>query len=134
MKFEDYNVNEGSTIEMSLRLQSGMKNDESMAVVGSTEERPVKRRTSEPCIDRNGIEEVKLSDVTAKIESASKRSDERMEAMMQRMEYMVTQTSDAVMKSFGNQINDAESTVKELRKEGEVKFGKVDERFTEIEA
>ena len=72
--------------------------------------------------------------MTAKIESASKRSDERMEAMMQRMEFLVTQTSDAVMKSFGNQINDANSTVKELRKEGEVKCGKVDERFTEIEA
>ena len=121
-------------IERSLRLQGGMKNDESMAVVGSTEERQVKRRTSEPCIDTNGTEEVKLSDVTAKIESASKRSDERVEAMMQRMEYMVTQTSEPVMKLVGNQINDVNSTVKELRKDREVKFGKMDERFTKIEA
>ena len=66
MKIEDYNITEGSSTEMSLRLQGGIKNDKSMVSAGIAEERQVKRRTSEPCSDVCGFEEVKLSDVTAK--------------------------------------------------------------------
>ena len=53
---------------------------------------------------------------------------------MRRMECMVTQTSEAVMKSVSNQVNDMNSTVKVLRKEIEVKFEKMDETFTAMEA
>ena len=54
VKIEDYNMKEGTTIEMTLRLQGGMKNDESMASAGIAEEMQVKRRTSEPCSDISG--------------------------------------------------------------------------------
>ena len=53
---------------------------------------------------------------------------------MRRMEYMVTQTNEAVIKSVSNQVNDMNSTVPEVRKEGEVKFEKMDDTFTAMEA
>ena len=57
-----------------------------------------------------------------------------MEAIMQRMEFMITKTSEAVMKSVTNQINDMNTTVKEMRKEGEFKFEKIEERIIVMEA
>ena len=73
VKIEDYNMKEGRTIEMTLRLQGGMKNDESMASAGIAEERQVKRRTPEPCSAISGIDDVRLSEMIANIESASKK-------------------------------------------------------------
>ena len=82
------NVKEAATIDTTLRLQGGLKNDESIASARIPEERQVKRRTSEPCSEISGIEEVKLSDVTEhmkkEVYSASKISDERTEKMMQK--------------------------------------------------
>ena len=105
-----------------------------MASAGIAEERQVKRRTSEPCSDISGIEDVRRREVTTKIQSALKRKNERMEALMRRMKYMVTQTSEAVMKSVSNQVNDMNSMFKEVRKEGEVKSQKMDDTFTAMEA
>ena len=50
------------------------------------------------------------------------------------MKYMVTQTNEAVMKSVSNQVNDMNSMVKEVRKEGEVISEKMDDTFTAMEA
>ena len=47
-----------------MRLQGGMKNDESMTSAGIADDRQVKRNTSEPCSGRSGIDEVKLSGYT----------------------------------------------------------------------
>ena len=74
MKIEDYSMKEGTAIEMTLRLQGGMKNDESMASAGLQEKGQVKRRTSEPCSDISVIEDVRLREVTQKIQSASKKN------------------------------------------------------------
>ena len=71
VKIED--MKEGRTIEMTLRLQGGMKNDESMASAGIAEERQVKRRTPEPCSAISGIDDVRLSEMIANIESASNK-------------------------------------------------------------
>ena len=109
------------------KLQGGMKNDESMTSAGIAEERQVKRRTSEPCSEISGIDEVKFSDVTAHIESASRRPDERMEVMMK-------QTSEVVLQSVNAQINGINSTINEMGEEREDKLGKIDERFTALEA
>ena len=104
-----------------------MKNDESMTSAGIAKERQVKRRTSEPCSEISGIGEVKFSDVTAHTESASRRPDERMEVMMK-------QTSEVVLQSVNAQINGINSTINEMGEEREDKLGKMDERFTALEA
>ena len=83
---------------MTVRLQGWTKDEEMRTSTEATEERQVGRRTSEPCSETNGIEEMKLGDVTdlkkreieiastrtdEKIESASKRSNKRMEKVIQ---------------------------------------------------
>ena len=71
--------------------------------------------------------EVELSDVTSKIESAPQRSEDQVEVRIQQRQFFVRRSSREVVKSVNNQIS-------EMRTEGEVKFGKIDERFTAMEA
>ena len=77
------NIKEDTTIEMTLRLQGGMKNDDPTTLA-----RDCWKKSSEPFSETSEIDEVKLSDVTAQMESASKRSDAKMDDMIQRMEAM----------------------------------------------
>ena len=111
-----------------------MKNDESMTSAGIAEDRQVTRKSSGPCSEKSGIDEVKLSDVTAHIRSASTRSDAMMVDMMQRREVMMKQTSEIVLQSVNAQINGINSTINEMREGGGNKRGKIDERFAEVEA
>ena len=45
----DSNIKEGTTIDMTLRLLGGMRNEGPAASSQQMEERQVKRRSSEPC-------------------------------------------------------------------------------------
>ena len=65
----------------------------------------MKVRTSEPSSKVSGIDEMKLSDVAAQKESASRGTDARMEDMTQRMEVVMKQTSEAMLQSASAQIN-----------------------------
>ena len=111
-----------------------MKKDDSMTCAGIAKDRQVNRKSVQPLSEISGIGEVKLSDVTARIESASRRSDAKMDDMMQRMETMVHKTSGMVLQPVKTQINGTSSTINETREEGESKLGKMDERFTAVEA
>ena len=68
------------------------------------------RKSSDPCSEISGIDEMKLSDVTAHTESASRRSNEKMEDMMKGMEVVMKQTSNIVIQSVNTQINGINST------------------------
>ena len=92
-------IGEDTTTEMTLRLQGGLKSDESMTSAGIAEDRQVKRKSSEPFSEINGFDEVKLSDVTAHIESASRRSDARIEDTVKGVEVIMKQTTDTVLQS-----------------------------------
>ena len=118
---------------MTLRLLGGMKSDESMTSAGIAGDRQVKRKSLDPCSEISGFDEVKPSDVTAQKERASRRSDAKMEEMMKRTEFVTKQTSETVLHSVNAQINGRNPTVNEM-KGGESKFGKMDERFADLEA
>ena len=60
----DSNVKDETIIEVTLRLQGGMKNEATTTSAESVGERQVKRRTSEPCSEISEINEIKLDDVT----------------------------------------------------------------------
>ena len=77
---------------------------------------------------------MKLSDDTAHTESASRRSHAKMDGMMQRMEAMMHKTSGMVLQSVTAQINGINSKINEKREEGESQLGKMDDRFTALEA
>ena len=111
-----------------------MKSDEPTTPAGIAGDRQVKRKSSDPCSEKSGIDEVKLRDGTAHVESASKRSDAKMEDMMKRMEAIMKQTSETVLRSVKTQINGINSTINEMKVEGESKLGKMDERFAGLEA
>ena len=53
---------------------------------------------------------------------------------MERMEIVMKQTSETVLQSVNAQINGINSTINEMKEEGESKFGKMDERFAGLEA
>ena len=62
---EDCNKKERATIDVTLRLQSGTKDEEMKKTsAGSIEERQVGRITSEPHSKKSGIEDMKLGGVT----------------------------------------------------------------------
>ena len=78
-----------------------------------------RRKSPEPSSERIGIFEVKLSDVTAHTENASRRSDAKMHDVTQRMEAKMRNTSGMVL--VNAQINGINSTIHEMRFEGERK-------------
>ena len=91
----DCNVRGEPTIKVSLKLKGVTKDEEMTTSAGSTDEGQVRRRTSESHSEISGIEDMKLGDVTdllqgeiecapktsneGEIETASRRSEERME-------------------------------------------------------
>ena len=110
---------------MIWRLQGGTKNDETMTSAGIAGDRQVKTKSSDPCSEISGFDEVKLSDVTADIERPSRRSDTKMEDM----EITMKQTHETVLQSVNAQINGINSTINETNEELKGSFGKMDERF-----
>ena len=86
MTIWECNIKEDTTLEM----KGGVKNDDSMTSTGIAEDRQVKR-------NHQSHAGVKLSDVTAHRESASRRSDAKVDDMIQRMETMMHKTSELVL-------------------------------------
>ena len=80
-----YNIKGSTTIELTLRIQGGMKG-ESFSTSDAADERQVKRRTSELCSEISDINDIKLSDITEhikrEIDNATKISNEQMEIWM----------------------------------------------------
>ena len=80
-----YNIKDATTIELTLRIQGGMK-DESFSTSDAADERQVKRRTSELCSEISDINDIKLSDITEhlkrEIDNATKKSNKQMETLM----------------------------------------------------
>ena len=109
-------MKEGTTIDMTLRLQGRMRNEEPAASSQQMEERQVKRRTSEPCSGISEISDVKVSDITEhlkrEIDSASRRTDDRMELMLRayqqtalkRMEPLVNRTNEMMLQTGSAQL------------------------------
>ena len=79
------NIKDATTIELTLRIQGGMKG-ESFSTSDAADERQVKRRTSELCSEISDINDIKLSDITEplkrEIGNATKKSNEQMETWM----------------------------------------------------
>ena len=55
----NYNTKDATTIELTLRIQGGMKG-ESFSATDAANERQVKRRTSEPCSAISDVNDIKL--------------------------------------------------------------------------
>ena len=104
---QENNIMNEATLEMTLGLQGGMKEDE-MTSAGSAEDRNMRRKHSE-------IGEIQLSDDTVhnkrEICNASRRSEEKVESpvqtfrvnTMQNMEEVMKQTNETILQSVGLQ-------------------------------
>ena len=81
---EESNTNAETSLEMTLRLHGGTKEDETMTSAGSGEDRQLRRKHSEI----SEIGDVQLSDDTEhikrEINNASRRSEEKMESLQQK--------------------------------------------------
>ena len=130
---------------MTLRLQGGTKDREMMTSAGTMDERQVQRRTSEPCSEISGIDDVKISEVTDHIKgkidsatkmmqkaisSASKRSDETIQKMMlsfqsntmERMETMMRQSNEMMLQQVSIQLRGMNTTIEKMKEDGEDKY------------
>ena len=153
---DDCSIKKGTTIEMTLRLQGGTNDHEMKTSAGTTEERQVKRRTSEPISEISGIEEVKLGDVAdlirrevesasqrseEGIENASKRSDDRMEKViktlqtetMEQMEVMIRRSNEMLSQQVSVQLQGMGAAMERMKEDGEDKYDNINEKISTVE-
>ena len=80
-----YNIKDATTIELTLRIQGGMKG-ESFCTSDAADERQIKRRTSDLCSEISDINDIKLSDITEhlkrEVDNATKKSNEQRDTWM----------------------------------------------------
>ena len=97
--FEEINTNAETGLELTLRPQAGTKEDEMMTSAGSGDDRQVIRKHSEI----SEIGDVQLSDDTEhikrEINNASRRSEEKMESLLQKIQTNTMDRMEMVMRS-----------------------------------
>ena len=109
---EESNINAETTLEMTLALHCGTKEDETMTSAGSGEDRQMRIKHSEI----SEIGGVQLSDDTEhmkkEMNNASMRSEEKMESLLrkfqmnptERMEMVMKQSNEAILRPVGVQL------------------------------
>ena len=109
-----------TTLEMTSRLQGGMKEDEMITSARSTEERNTRRKHSE-------IGETQISDdpeyTKREISIAFRRSEELVETplqkcqtnTMEKMQLMTKQTNEKILQSVGSQLQGMTTTIEKCK-------------------
>ena len=88
------------------------------------EEKEANRRTSETHIDMTGIEDARFCDARGEDRSPLKEMEEKMDQVMQRMEYTIT--------SMNSQTNSVYSMIKELKNDSDTKFDRITEVLAQM--
>ena len=98
---QENNIMNEATLEMTLGLQGGMKEDETMTSAGSAEHRKLRIKCSE-------IGEIQLGDdmehMKRKMNNASRRSEEKVERLLQKLQTNTMENLEKVMKQTNETI------------------------------
>ena len=129
---EESNTNAETSLEMTLRLQGGTKEDETMTSVRSGEDRQVLRKHSEI----SEIGDVQLGDDTEhikrEINNASRRSEEKMESSLQKIQTNTMDRMEKVMRSrmkrYYVQLSGMNTTTEKMKEDSEYKYNRMDEK------
>ena len=113
---QESNILNEATLEMTLGLQGGMKEDEMMTSAGSVEDRNLRRKHSE-------IGETQFSDDTEhikrEINNAPIRLEEKVESLLQKFQTNTMENMEKVMKQTYETILQLNKTIGKMKEDSD---------------